>query len=334
MPRYAQIVSTGRYVPEKVRTNAELDAILGEPVDQWLVENVGIRERRLMAENEVTSDLAVYAAREALERANIAPGQVDLIILATDTPDYISPGTASVVQYKLGAPNAGTFDVNSACAAWVIGLDMASRYIATDETYQHILVIGAYGMTRYVDWTDKRTCTLFGDGAGAVLLSAGDRPGFLGGNIRSDGAFHDYMGVFIGGTVEPTGGERPQRLEIRKRFPPDTNNKGWPPLVRALMHKIGRPVSDIDKIYFTQLNLRTIEYVMNDLGLPADKTYTIMDKWGYTGSACMPMALDDAVITDQGPQPGDLVVFCGSGAGYTMAGAAFEWSVGGSDVHR
>lgn len=328
MARYAQIVSTGRYVPARVLTNAELDALLGEPVDQWLIENVGIRQRHLIGDDEVTSDLAVYAARQALERAGVAPQDVDLLILATDTPDYISPGTSSVVQYKLGAANAGTFDVNSACAAWVIGLDMAGRYIATDEAYRHILVIGAYGMTRYMDWTDKRTCTLFGDGAGAVLLRAGERPGFLGGNIKSDGSFHDYMGVFIGGTVAPTGGDGSPRqvLEIRKRFPPDTNNQGWPPLVRALMAKIGRPVSAIDRIYFTQLNARTIEVVMADLGLPLSKTHRVMDKWGYTGSACMPMALDDAIEQQIGPQPGELVVFCGSGAGYTMAAAAFVWT--------
>jgi 3-oxoacyl-[acyl-carrier-protein] synthase III len=330
MARYAQITGTGRYVPAHVRTNAELDTMLGEPVNQWLLDNVGIRERRLMADDEVTSDLAVHAAREALARANVPVEAVNLILLATDTPDYVSPGTASVVQYKLGAVNAGTYDVNSACAAWVIGLDIASRFIATDPTYEHILVIGAYGMTRYVNWSDKRTCTLFGDGGGAVVLSAGDRPGFLGGNIQSDGSFHDYMGVFIGGTLEPTGGEgsRRQVLEIRKRFPPDTNNKGWPPLVRALLHKIGREMSEIDKIYFTQLNLRTIEYVLNDLGLPPEKTHTIMDKWGYTGSACMPMALDDAVVQGIGPRAGELVVFCGSGAGSTMAATAFEWTAG------
>jgi len=328
MARYAQIASTGRYVPAQVRSNAELDALLGEPVDQWLIDNVGIRQRHLIGDDEVTSDLAVYAARQALERAGVAPEEVDLLILATDTPDYISPGTSSVVQYKLGAAHAGTFDVNSACAAWVIGLDMAGRYIATDAAYRHILVIGAYGMTRYVDWTDKRTCTLFGDGAGAVLLRAGERPGFLGGNIKSDGSFHDYMGVFVGGTVAPTGGDGSPRqvLEIRKRFPPDTNNLGWPPLVRALLDKIGRPVSAIDRIYFTQLNARTIEYVMADLGLPLSKTHTIMDKWGYTGSACMPMALDDAIEQQIGPQPGELVIFCGSGAGYTMAAAAFVWT--------
>ncbi len=328
MSRYAHIASTGRYVPAQVRTNDELDAMLGEPVGQWLLDNVGIRERRLMAEDEATSDLAVYAARDALTRAGVAPEDVDLIILATDTPDYVSPGTAPVVQHKLGAVNAGTFDVNSACAGWVLGLDIASRYIMTDPDYQHILVIGAYGMTRFVDWTDKRTCTLFSDGGGAVLLSAGDTPGFLGAKIKSDGTFHDYMGVFSGGTLEVAGknGTGPQKLEIRKRFPPDTNNRGWPPLVRALMDKVGRPVSAIDRLYFTQINLRTIEYVMGELGLPMTKTHTIMDKWGYTGSACMPMALDDAIEQHIGPQPGELVVFCASGAGYTMAAAAFEWT--------
>lgn len=328
MPRHAQIISTGRYVPAKVLTNAELDVLLGEPVDTWLIENVGIRERHLMGEDETTSDLAVYAARQALQKAGVAPEEVDLIILATDTPDYISPGTASAVQYKLGARNAGTFDLNNACAAWVTGLDIASKYIATDRDYDHILVIGAYGMTRYVDWTDKRTCTLFADGGGAVLLRAGDRPGFLGANMIADGSYYDYMGVFVGGTAAVTGGDGPtprQRLQIQKRFPPDTNNRHWPPLVRDLMKKIGRQVGDIDRIYFTQLNLRTIEAVMQELGLPMDKTHTIMDKWGYTGSACMPMALDDALEQGNGPQPGDLVVFCASGAGFAMAAAAFVW---------
>ena len=302
--------------------------MLGEPVDQWLIDNVGIRERHLMADDEVTSDLAVNAAREALARGGIGAEDLDLIILATDTPDYVSPGTASVVQYKLGAKRAGTFDLNNACAAWLTGMDIGSRFIATDDEYQHILVIGAYGMTRFVDWTDKRTCTLFADGAGAVLLGAGERPGFLGGKIIADGSFHDYMGVFVGGTKAAARGENaPQQLlRIQKRFPPDTNNKHWPPLVRDLMAKIGRPVADIDKIYFTQLNLRTIEFVMADLGLPLERTHTIMDKWGYTGSACMPMALDDAIEQAKGPQPGELVVFCSSGAGYTMGAAAFIWT--------
>ncbi len=326
--RVAQIASTGAYVPDKIITNAELDALLGEPVSEWLVENVGIRERRVMADDQVTSDLAVHAARAALAQAGVAPQDVDLIIVATDTPDYISPATSSVVQHKLGAVNAGTFDVNCACAAWVTGLDIAARYIATEESCNYILVIGAYGMTRYVDWHDKRTATLFADGAGAALLQAGDKPGFLGAKLVADGSFHDYMGIYAGGTLRPTGGAEDsprQFVKFQKRFPPDTNNKAWPKLIRDLMDKINRPVSDIDRIYFTQLNIRTIQAVMDDLGLPMDKTHTVMDKWGYTGSACMPMALDDAVAQGRGPQPGELVVFCGSGGGAAFGAAAFIW---------
>ncbi|GAB4548338.1 MAG: ketoacyl-ACP synthase III [Anaerolineae bacterium] len=322
---YAQIISTGRYVPSRVLTNAELDQMLGEPVSQWLVDNVGIRERHLMADDEVTSDLAVHAAKQALESARLTPDQLDMIILATDTPDYISPGTASVVQYKLGARQAATFDINNACAAWLTGVDIAAKYLAVDSDYQHILVVGAYGMTRYVDWTDKRTCTLFADGAGAVILKAGQTPGYLGGKIIADGSFHDYMGVFVGGTKSTIRTNTDQFLRIQKRFPPDTNYKFWVPLVRDLMAKIGRQVSDIGKIYFTQLNLRTIEAVMETLNLPMSKTHTVMEKWGYTGSACMPMALDDAIEQGLSPKDGELVVFCASGAGYTMSAAAFEW---------
>lgn len=325
--RHAHIVSTGRYVPEKVITNDQLDQMLGEPVGSWLVENVGIRQRHVMSDDQVTSDLAVSAAVEALNRAGVKADQVDLIILATDTPDYVSPGTSSVVQYKLGAKRAATFDINNACAAWVTGVDIGSKYIATDPDYQNVLVIGAYGMTRFVDWSDKRTCTLFADGGGAVLLQPKPKPGFLGAKIVADGSFHDYMGVFVGGTVAAARGEHPpqQLLRIQKRFPPDTNNKGWGPVVRGLMDKIKRPVEKIDKIYFTQLNMRTIEYVMGDMGLPMNRTHIIMEKWGYTGSACMPMALDDAIEQGKAPQPGELVVFCGSGAGYTMGAAAFIW---------
>jgi 3-oxoacyl-[acyl-carrier-protein] synthase-3 len=328
MARFAQITGTGRYVPERVLTNADIEALVGEPVNDWLVENVGIHERHVMADDEVTSDLAVYAGERALVSAGLAPTDIDLVILATDTPDYVSPGTASVVQHKLGARRAGTFDLNNACAGWGTGMEIASKYLATDTDYTHILVIGAYGMTRFIDWTNKRTATLFADGAGAVILSAGDRPGFLGGKMIADGSYHDYMGVFVGGTACVTGGHEAsprQELTIQKRFPPETNSSNWPPLIRSLMQKIDRPLSAIDRIYFTQINLPTIQQVMAELEIPMSRTHTIMDKWGYTGSACMPMALDDAIEQGRGPQPGELVVFCSSGVGYTMTASAFIW---------
>ncbi|MEW5989537.1 MAG: ketoacyl-ACP synthase III, partial [Chloroflexota bacterium] len=193
-PRYAQILSTGRYVPETVLPNAYFDRLLNRPVDDWLVQNVGIRERHVMAAGETTSDLALHASRQALERAGLRPADLHLIIVATDTPDYLSPATAIVLQHKLGAVNAGTFDVNSACAGWVTAVDTAARYVITDPDVQRVLVVGAYGMSRFVDYTDHYTCTLFADGAGAVVVAAGNSPGFLAGKLIADGQYYDALG--------------------------------------------------------------------------------------------------------------------------------------------
>lgn len=329
MARYATIVGTGRYVPGRCITNAELDEILGEAVSQWLVENVGIEARHVMAEDEATSDLAVAASQQALQQAGITPSDLDLIIVATDTPDYLSPATASVVQAKLGAWQAGTYDVNCACAAWVTGLDIASKYIAADPTYHHILVVGAYGMSKFIDWTDKYTCTLFADGAGAVVLGAREEPGFLAAKLLADGAYHDALGIYTGGTFRPA---RPEvieqsgqpRVQFVRKFPATFNVEHWPPMVEEVVARAGLSLDEVAMFFFTQLNLVTIEATMAILGQPMSKTHWIMDKWGYTGSACIPMALDDAV--EQGRlQRGDYVVFCASGGGIAMAAALFRW---------
>lgn len=339
MTRYAQIVATGRYIPEKLVTNADMDAMLGENVGDWLVENVGIYERHVMADDETTSDMAVTAARQALERTNLHPEELDLILVATDTPDYISPATASVVQAELGAPNAGTYDINCACAAWVTGMDMAARYIITDPDYKHILVVGAYGMTKFLDWADKYTCTLFADGAAAVLVSAGDEPGFLAGKLLAAGQYHDALGIYTGGTSRPATPENVEQfgkpvVQFVKKFPATFNSDNWPPLVRSAVSKAGLDVDDIDFFFFTQLNLRTIETVMENLGQPMSKTHWIMDKWGYTGSACIPLALDDALHGGRekhgqppAPRKGDNVVFCASGGGLAMAVAVWRWTM-------
>jgi len=333
MTRYAQIVSTGRYIPEKVITNDDLNEMLGENVGDWLVENVGIRERHVMTDGETTSDMVVAAARQALERASVAAVDLDLIIVATDTPDYLSPATASVVQAKLGASNAGTYDVNCACAAWVTALDMAARYIATDADYEHILVAGGYGMTKFIDWTDKYTCTLFADGAGAAIVGAGDTPGFLSGKLVAHGEYHDALGIYTGGTYRPATPEvvnvlgKP-RVQFVKKFPATFNSDNWPPLVRETIHKAGLTVDKTDFFLFTQLNLRTIEFMMKNLGQPMNKTHWIMDKWGYLGSACIPVALDDALEQGVGPKPGDNVVFCASGGGLAMAASVWQWTAG------
>lgn len=328
--RYAQLLSTGRYVPEAVMNNAEVSARLGQDVDAWLVKNVGIRERHFMAPEQVTSDLAVAAAQQALDRAGVKPHEVDLLVVATDTPDYLSPATASVVQHKLGAQNAGTVDMNSACAGWVTALDLAARYVATEARCRYALVVGAYGMSRYLDWTDKATCTLFADGAGAVLLGAGREPGFLGGRMLARGEYHDALGVYTGGTARPATAQNvaeygAPKVQFVRKFPKTFNSDHWPPLVREVLGRAELGLSDVDLFLFTQLNLGTIESVMGLLEQPLEKTHWIMDKWGYTGSACLPMALDDALhggLEARGLPalaPGARVLLCASGGGLAMS---------------
>ncbi|OJT21291.1 3-ketoacyl-ACP synthase [Archangium sp. Cb G35] len=329
--RYANILATGRYVPEKVLTNADVERIIGEPVDEWLQQNVGIKQRHLMADNQVTSDLCVEAAKQAMERAGVKPQDLDLIIISTDTPDYLSPATASAVQAKLGASNAGTFDINAACAGWVTALDVASKTIAADDSYQRILVVGAYGMSRYINWKDKKTCTLFADGAGAVVLGASDKPGFMGAKLLAAGEYHDALGVYTGGTYRPATAQtleltngKPSVQFVRK-FPATFNTERWPMLLKQLLERAKLTMNDVDHFVFTQLNLRTIEATMKVLEQPMSKTNWTMDKWGYTGSACIPMTLDDAVVQGR-IKKGDLVALCASGGGLAMASALYRWT--------
>ncbi|RKH37389.1 3-oxoacyl-ACP synthase III family protein [Corallococcus llansteffanensis] len=329
--RYANILSTGRYVPEKLLTNADVEAILGEKVDEWLQQNVGIKQRHVMADDQATSDLAVAAAKEALARAKVDPKDLDLVLVASDTPDYLSPGTSSVVQAKLGAVNAGTYDINAACAGWVTALDVASKTISADDSYQRILVVGAYGMTRYVNWKDKKTCTLFADGAGAVVLGASDKPGFLGAKLLANGEYHDALGIYTGGTNRPATAEtlkltdgRPAVQFVRK-FPSTFNTERWPILLDTLLKRADQTLDDVKLFVFTQLNLRTIEATMKALNQPMAKAHYTMDKWGYTGSACIPMTLDDAVLQGK-VKKGDLVAFCASGGGLAMASALYRWT--------
>lgn len=328
--RYARILSTGSYVPERVVTNAEIDEILGEPTSDWLIENVGIRERRWMTSDQTTSDLVVEASRRALERAGIKPEELDLIILSTDTPDYLSPSTSVVVQHKLGAVNAGCWDVNSACAGWVTALDQGARYIMTEPTIRYILVAGGYGMSRFLDLSDKKTANLFADGAGAVVLGVGSEPGFLASHFLARGEFHDALGIYTGGAFRPCTPENleqygPPRVQFVKKFPKTFNTEYWPRLIQDALDKAGLTVDDVSLFLFTQLNLRTIELMMDILGQPMEKTHWVMDKWGYTGSPCVAMALDDAIAQGRGPKPGDVIVFCTSGGGISMAASVWRW---------
>lgn len=327
---FANIISTGIYVPEKIVTNDDLSRILGEDINEFVTNVLGIHERHVSAENESTADLATHASRQALEAARLDPAELDLIILATDTPEQLSPATSVVVQHRLGAVNAGTFDVNSACAGFVTALDTASKFIIADSAYRNVLVVGAYAISKYLDWHDKKTATIFADGAGAVVLQASkDRPGFLAGKLRADGSFHDHMGIYAGGTHLPITAQvidegRWTKVRFAKKYPAEVNTEGWPAIVKEVLAKSKLTVDDIKLFLFTQVNLSTIKEVMAKLELPMERTHTIMQKWGYTGSACIPMVLHDAINAGK-LRRGDNVIMCASGGGLNMACVAFKY---------
>jgi 3-oxoacyl-[acyl-carrier-protein] synthase-3 len=310
--------------------NSYFNEILGRDVDEWLVENVGIKERHVMAADETTSDLCMHAANQALTRAGINAADVNLLIVSTDTPDYLSPATANVVQHKIGAINASTFDINCACAGWVTAMDTAARHIMTDEDINYVLVIGGYGMTRFVDYTDHYTCTLFADGAGAAVLGVGDEPGFLAGKRLARGDYYDALGIYTGGAACPVTPADQNfgvpHVQFVRKFPATFNSDNWPPLIEGTAAKAGLTLDEIDYYLFTQLNLNTIKMIMEIIKQPLEKTHWIMDKWGYTGSACIPMALDDAIEKGIGPKPGDNVLFIASGGGISMACTVWKWT--------
>jgi len=332
MTRYAAITGTGSAVPDRVVSNAELSAMLGEDIDLFVSGTLGIRERRICAPGESTADLALRAARAALVSASRTPDDIDLLIVATDTPEYISPPTSSVVQGRLGARQAGTLDVNAGCAGFVTALDVAWKYLAADERYRRILVVGAYAMSKFIDYHDKKTATIFADGAGAVVLEAASRPGILASELYADGRLAPGMGIFAGGTAEPItqavldAGYR-NRLRFIEKYPAAVNEAGWPRIVRSVLGRLGRREADVSLWLWTQVNLSTIRTVMAALDQPMERTHNIMHKWGYTGSACLAMALDDAVHAGRLAE-GDLVMLTASGAGLAMGSVALTWAPG------
>jgi 3-oxoacyl-[acyl-carrier-protein] synthase III len=329
MTRYANIVTTGRYLPEREVTNEELrkrfDAIVPEFVNK-MEESSGITSRWWAPDDWATSDVALPAARQALERAGRRPEEVDLIILGTDSPDYITPATSVVLQHKLGAKNAGTFDVGCACASFPTGLAIGAGMIATNPGLNIVLVVGVYLMHKLTNPNDPMIF-FYGDGAGAAVLEPRDKPGFVSSASQAGGEYHRHWGIYSGGTFEPATEESVKAgrttVKMLDRYPPEINHEGWPRLTRRVANEGGFAVSDIDFIIFTQVRKPSIELVMADLGIPMEKSHTVMEKWGYTGSACIPMALDDAMSRGK-IHSGDLVVFIGSGVGYNQAGAAFR----------
>jgi 3-oxoacyl-[acyl-carrier-protein] synthase-3 len=327
--RYAKIVSTGRHVPPIEVSNDTLRQRFDAAVPQFVEKmeaSSGIRTRWHAPEEHATSDVALPAARQALERAGLRPEDLDLIVLGTDSPDYTTPATSTVLQHKLGATNAGTFDVGCACASFPTGVAAAAGIMAISPAIRNVLVVGVYLMHKLAQPNDPLVF-FYGDGAGAAVLTPADAPGFVGSAFQADGAFARHWLVQAGGTVEPATEEavRAGRTAVKmlERYPPEINHDGWPRLVRRLAKDSRFAVSDIDFVIFTQVRKASIELVMGELGLPMEKTHTVMEKWGYTGSACIPMALDDA-LEQKRIAPGSLLVLVGSGVGYNQAAVALR----------
>ncbi len=326
--RNACILSSGSYVPEQVISNAFFNELLGEDVDAWLREHVQIYERRWCEEHESTADLVEKACLKTLQKANISPDVIDLLIVATDTPEYISPSTASVIQDRMKLVNAGTFDVNTACAGFVTALDIATKYIVSDHRYNHILVVGAYTMSKYLNLGDKKTVTLFADGAGAVLLGVSkNSAGYLQSALMTKGEYNSWMGIYAGASHQPTTHEvlesHDQQLKFVQKIPTHINPEVWSKMIIDLCEREKINVFDIDHFFLTQININSIMQTMDILGVDRSKAATIMHHYGYTGSACIPMAFD--IWMDKGlVKKGDVVCFVGSGGGLAFGASLFR----------
>ncbi len=333
--RRARISGVGMYLPEERITNAELGRIMNYDVETYLADKgIGVRYRA--AADQATSDMAVQAARQALRQAGLQPEDVDLIVLATDTPDFVSPPTSAVIQHKLGAANAGVFDINAACTDETIAMAIGAHYIALEPGVEHVLVIGGYGMTKWLDWSpydesaSKVLAMLFSDGAGAVVLSPSEEPGYLSSKMLTEGSYWDTYGIYLGTARPPTS----EMIESRQhclrfhenghRVPADFNTVRWPPLLQETLEVVGRTPDDLKLVLMNQVDLGSVQTTLEALGLSMDKTHWVADRFGYAGSASVFMALYDAL--EQGRiASGDLIAFCTSGAGFVLSTALFRW---------
>jgi 3-oxoacyl-[acyl-carrier-protein] synthase-3 len=324
----AVITGWGMYAPERVMTNDDL-AKLVDTSDEWIRSRTGIRERRIAADNETTATLSTHAARDALAVAGVDPTDVDLVIVATASPDYLMPATGVLVARDLGATRAAGFDLNAACSGFVYGLAAGASFVA-GGMYRQVLVVGVDLLSRYLDWTDRNTCVLFGDGAGAVLLSASDGPGgLMSVELYSDG--NGELGIIIpgGGTAHPATAETVQdRLHYMRMAGKEVYRYATRQLAettQAAVSSAGLRMTDIDLFLYHQANLRILETVRDLLGIPADKVYVNLDRYGNTSAASVPMALAEAVAAGR-VNVGDRILMGAFGAGYTAGAAVLEWT--------
>jgi 3-oxoacyl-[acyl-carrier-protein] synthase-3 len=319
----AGIIGTGHTYPTGVLTNADLEKIV-DTSDEWITTRTGIKQRHKAAPDEYTSQMGVKAAQQALERANVPAEEIDVIICATTTPDMILPSTGCIIQAEIGATKAGAFDLFAACAGFIYGLSMAEAQIRTGQA-KYVLVIGAEMLTKYVDYTDRGTCILFGDGAGAVVLGAaeGDK-GILSAKIKSDGSYAEMLQATGGGTRYGTTHET---IDEGRHFFRMRGNEVFKVAVRSMteialdiLQETGHSAADIDLFIPHQANQRITDAVADKLGVESSVVYSNIAQHGNTSAASIPIALDECVQAGK-IKDGDLVMMTAFGGGFTWGGA-------------
>ena len=328
MPRYAHIIGWGMYVPPNILTNADLAKTV-DTSDEWIRERTGIHQRHIASSKESTAMMALHAAREAIERADVDPNEIDLVIVATATPEYPFPATACLVQDALGASRAGAFDLEAGCSGFVYALSTAAGMIR-GEMYKTILVIGAETLSRIVDWNDRATCVLFGDGAGAVVLQAREEPGgVMASVLGSDGSGGELLMVPGGGAKHPAG---PDTVLSKAHFVKMNGREVYRFATRVMasaakqaIEQAGWTLNHIDLFIPHQANARIIDSAAKALNLTPDKVFVNLERYGNTSAASIPIALCEAIESDR-IHAGDHIVMVGFGAGLTWASCAIEWT--------
>jgi 3-oxoacyl-[acyl-carrier-protein] synthase III len=321
MGRYVAIAGTGSYVPEEILSNFDLEKIV-DTSDEWIRQRTGIVERRIADPDMATSDLGIRAARQAMKMAEVDPLDIDMIIVGTVTPDTFFPSTACYVQKGIGAKRACAFDLSAACAGFIYGLDLADGMIRSGR-YNTILIIGAEVFNKILDWEDRTTCVLFGDGAGAMIVQPSDEPkGVLASYIGSDGDYSDVdlLGMPAGGSRMPptheTVDQKLHTIRMRGREVFKLGVRLMPEAAQRVLEQVGLTVDDIDLLIPHQANMRIIEAVGERLGISREKVYVNVDKYGNTSAATTIIALDEAIRGGQA-KPDDLILLVTFGAGLT-----------------
>ncbi len=323
----SRIISTGSYLPEKVLSNSEMEKML-DTSDEWITERTGIRERRIADSTQAASDLAYEASRIALERAGLGPEDIDMIIVATITGDMPFPSTACFLQDKLGATNAAGFDINAACSGFLYSLYIADSFIKSGK-HRRILVAGTEVLSKITDWDDRRTCVIFGDGAGAVIVGpSDDDSGLLSININSDGKMWDLIHVPGGGSRNPVS---QSSIEQRMHYIKMKGNETFKVAVRTLedialktLEENNIDPSSLSLLIPHQANLRIIQATADRLKVPMDKVFINLDKYGNTSAASIPIALDEALQSGR-IKEGDYILLEAFGGGLTWASALIKW---------